>query len=457
MAEMDKIPKYRVKDTKAIVDRTKYAALIRAILDFTPYDLKGFITCTLRYTLTLNEGVVTKCSETLSHSVATEGYHDDDYAPSVGPPRLGNTGIMGKPDQKQTFERLIKPWFEFVVLGLERSQTGFAELRKKTDKAFKVARTFNDPRKPEQLVMLNEVLSVLVPDTPLKAQRELSMKVDVYTDRTQYGWHKDWNDGHALVVGLLNVSENSLSSAELVFLEGDLTEDQFIQQGVNRPSSPTRTAMRALVHALNPAEHFIEKSDHKSGQIRWFNDVVWVHRTPPMNNKQVNNATFGIGAGFGTLPPFVRAPEKAGHPTRYVPADVGRRMLLRVTIRDIYQPCTEVWYQRTEKLADRQMWFRVKGEKATQWKVSTGGGWYPIPADWLTTHQLRPTDPHTGDSYSLQCCDANRFFPYCRDYWINNPTHPYVFLQFKYTDTNQVEHPVHSVAVAKDDMWPTII
>src|SRR5262249_28828848 len=90
MAEMDDLNQvFDVQDTKSSGDRTKYAALVRAILNLTPRDVKGFITCALRYTLTLENGCVTECSPSLPHTQITEGYEDDDYLPGVGPPRLG--------------------------------------------------------------------------------------------------------------------------------------------------------------------------------------------------------------------------------------------------------------------------------------------------------------------------------------------------------------------------------
>jgi hypothetical protein len=452
MAEMDKILKYSVEDTKSAGDRTKYAAVIRAILGFTPKYLKGFITCALRYTLTLRDGFVIGCSPNLSHTQETEGYHDDDYTPTAGFPRLGNTGIMGTPDQKQAFETLIEPWFEYVVLGLERSETGFAELRKSGHKEFGVVGTGNDPRKREPLGMIHDVLSVLVPNNLLRAQTELSMKVDVYTDRTVYGWHKDWNDGHALVVGLLNVSQNALSSAELVFVQGDTGEDDLIRDSRIRHSSTTRTAMRRLVPT--PAKTFYEKEDQPSGEIRWFNDVVWVHRTPPMGNfghRDAHSVTFSIANDKVLLPLFVADPTNAGNAALYADADQGRRMLLRVTIRDMYEPCTEAWYDRAVDKTNRKMWFRVE-DKPRRWRYKSGLD--ALPYEIVMEVFTSKRDPRTNKLWCLQSCNANGLFHrFDPNYWTTNPpSSTSVPYEFEYRDDDDTWKRVPSVHVPKLDI-----
>ena len=324
-------------------------AIVRAILavthetdvgkEATDPNKAGHLTSTLRYKLTLKNRKVTK-AKLIPHYAEVEGYEDDDD--NYGIPRLLFLVEGEVAKARLEFEQLLHTWFEEDMFGCQPTDKTSDQLKKKIEH-FKITKEEQELTKTGYK-RINDVLEKLIPQDILKTLTSLSMKVDIYTDRLNLAWHKDWDTGHALVVGLLNVSANALSSTELVLLPDDNSEQKLIDERTIRTASKTRTSMRGRIpQALHgKPKKFVTTKPQSSGEMVWFNDVVWVHRTPPMGAfKNANSTYFTIGSGKSQSPDFVNIVKEGQQEKTYAEKDTGARELLRVTIRDVFEPTGE--------------------------------------------------------------------------------------------------------------------
>ena len=412
---MDEICTFDVRDTQSKgTGRLPYAALVRAILiSAGPEVTDSFNPCSLRYHLTLSEGKVISVKPKISHREGSEGYYDDDYA--TGPHRLGGTSTQGGTKRKDLFEKLLEQWFSFAVLGLEGSEDGVTDLRKtfrKKRQKFDIDKPEGNPKTRSQLGMINEALSALVPEEIRKHSNKLSMKVDVYTNRTLLGWHKDGNDEHALILGLLNISNGPIGSTELFFDPNTNApaELAWIEQHLLRPASVRRKAMldriKDLKDVANTEQRFHPFEKQEVGEIRWFNDAVWVHRTPPLNrfDDAYREKVFVNGCDF-TVPQKIK--DLTSDRTKYENVDhlvPQGRMLVRITIRDMYEPCAEVWFGDRAIQGDSRVFFRSPGMVKAKWAYIAGPYYLDFDTDHYETEREQP--------WCLQTCDPAKFAKY---------------------------------------------
>ena len=182
---------------------------------------------------------------------------------------------------------------------------------------------------------------------PFRYRAELlryGVKFDLYTNRTAPFWHPDWDDGHALFVGLINLSKDSSRAA--VSIKGaeilDFTRDMNKLTALHAAASSMRSNLMKWpgYEALGQLGE-----DQPFGEIRWFNDAVLVHRTPPHATNTLNRTSHDLNAlnrnfFVGPNPPF-DLPERLLSPEmkrsdRYNlngPAPTASRALLRITVR----------------------------------------------------------------------------------------------------------------------------
>lgn len=409
---MDAICKFDVKDTEAeSPGRLPYAALVRAILTSVGPEITGtFNACSLRYHLKLENGEVVDIGPKISHWAGTEGYYDDDY--TSGSHRLGGTSMLGTIKEKDLFEKLFERWFNFAVLGLIGSKPAVTHVRnslREKHPDFDVERR-STPRRRSRLGMINEALSTLVPEDVRKLGNKLSMKVDTYTNRELFGWHKDGNDQHALILGLLNISDGPIGSTELFFAPDTNAPKELAGMAENRlrPASKCRKAMLdrlAEGKDVDNTELFFHQFDEqKVGEIRWFNDAVWVHRTPPLmrfvdanqTHAVINNCFFDVPRDIQFETGKRDAYEKGI--SNLVPR---QRMLIRITIRDMYEPCAEVWFGHRTKDGDKRVFLRSPGAEKVKWAYVDGPHYMEFPTDFCE-NQSEP-------GWCLQTCDPAIF------------------------------------------------
>lgn len=412
---MDAICKFDVKDTDSeSPDRRHYAALVRAILTSVgPEITDTFNACSLRYHLTLKNGEVVGIGPKISHRTGSEGYYDDDY--TSGSHRLGGTSTLGTIEQKDLFEKLLAGWFEFAVLRLERSTSEASRVRsslRKKHPDFDVA-LGSTPKRRSPLRTINKALRTLVPDEVRKRSDKLSMKVDAYTNRVLLGWHKDGNDQHALILGLLNISDGPIGSTELFFAPDVNARAELDGIATNRlrPASKRRKAMLDRLAKGRDVENtqrvFHRFDEQKVGEIRWFNDAVWVHRTPPLKRfadadqttAWINNCGFEVPHEIQVETNVSAAYER--EVDQLVPA---QRMLIRITIRDMYEPCAEVWFGHRATDGDKRVFLRSPGADKVKWAYVSGPRFDEFPTELCET-QSEP-------GWCLQTCTPTEFSKY---------------------------------------------
>lgn len=411
--------RFDVKDTDSeIPGRLPYAALVRAILVRVGPEVTGtFNVCSLRYHLKLEEGKVVGIYPKISHRKASEGYYDDDY--TLGMHRLGGTLFLGSIEDKNLFEALLEGWFKFVVLGLKRGEGGITKARKdlrefavKTGRHETVASLGSNPPQPARFEMINKALMTLVPDDILKLSNKLSIKVDTYTDRTLCGWHKDGNDEHALILGLLNVSDGAIASTEMYFDPDTNANIELDEIALNhlRPASVRRKAMLERIRARKgvASKELVYRQFDKQpvGEIRWFNDAVWIHRTPPLKHKfdETDKGTVGIGDCRFAVPNEVR--RRADVRDRYVTGVdefvPPKRSLVRITVRDIYEPRPGVWFGPDDGQGGRRMFLRSPSAEPVKWAYCRGAHFLDFNTEPYQSSTAAP-------AWCVQTCDAAYF------------------------------------------------
>jgi hypothetical protein len=177
-------------------------------------------------------------------------YGDDDYSAGTG----GRLGEVKKKSIVKEVETMIQSWYE----------------------TYKISGLVVDAIRnlwPKEL-------------TPLTGY---GVKLHLYKNRVLPGWHQDWDDGCALFVGLMNVTRDT-SKGE-VSIPG--TEILNFATEESRKSHPGEWN-RALDAASPLRKDLIKYNGYDPtplkpeplqpfGEMRWFNDAVLVHRTPPFH------------------------------------------------------------------------------------------------------------------------------------------------------------------------------
>jgi len=252
---------------------------------------------------------------------STRTYYDDDDW--LGPKekvskRLGDSVKLESGERKREIEQAMMAWWKKANIGDHVSDAVAA-------------------------------LSPLTLDPSLR-KSGYGVKFDLYTNRTSPGWHQDWDDGHALFVALVNLSKHG---GREVAIKGTEILD-FTQDASNAFSELTlqnagcsvqrKQLMTCKLYERDDLAKLTE--DQPFGEIRWFNDAVLVHRTPPYAVNTLTRGSYDLtelnkdvsvnGAGSNNMP-FGKLQDEHKDGTRYDfngPAPVTGRALLRITVRE---------------------------------------------------------------------------------------------------------------------------
>jgi hypothetical protein len=195
-------------------------------------------------------GGVTVMAKVLPTSSEKVWYGDDDYKGGKGT-RLGE---VNKKSTAEKVETLVKSWYE--------------------------------TNKISGLVV--DAIKNLWP-TELKPLTGYGVKLDLYTNRVLPGWHQDWDDGCALFVGLMNVTrhtENGEVSIPGTEILNFATEESRKSHGSEwgRLLSEATSLRQALINYKGYDVNSLKTTASQPfGEMRWFNDAVLVHRTPPFH------------------------------------------------------------------------------------------------------------------------------------------------------------------------------
>lgn len=280
----------------------------------------GFQPSLLRYKVKQSDDVVRSqeydtfaergslASKVISVTSKKSWYDDDDWL--AGSKRLGASEDLELVPRKEEIERAMLTWVKE------------GEIRQHVEHA----------------------IDQLCPDVHRSKLSRYGVKFDLYTNRIAPGWHQDWDDGHALFIGLINLTRSE--TGELVSIKGAELLD--FTSCVMPPSSlPGASEMRKNLMSSRACYGELTSlgEDQPFGEIRWFNDPMIVHRTPPYaantlsrgtHDLQELNKTFSVGGQGFDLPNQLLTQEMRDS-SRYNlngPAPQTGRALLRITVRE---------------------------------------------------------------------------------------------------------------------------